>query len=106
MTAVTRNCKECGSAFTAHREHARFCSARCRVAWNRRQPHPEPVTGNSLAGASLVDLIDELSERLTGMPPEDLRRLARDGTIVSWLQEGDRLRWVAVAPYDDAAAEE
>jgi hypothetical protein len=31
----TRNCEQCGSAYVPQREHARFCSARCRVAWNR-----------------------------------------------------------------------
>ena len=33
--SVTRNCKQCGREFTAARDHARFCSARCRVYWNR-----------------------------------------------------------------------
>jgi hypothetical protein len=32
----TRNCAHCGTSFAPRREHARFCSARCRVAWNRR----------------------------------------------------------------------
>jgi hypothetical protein len=31
----TRNCEQCGAAYEPRREHARFCSARCRVAWNR-----------------------------------------------------------------------
>jgi hypothetical protein len=31
----TRSCEQCGAAFAPRREHARFCSARCRVAWNR-----------------------------------------------------------------------
>jgi hypothetical protein len=31
----TRNCEQCGAVFAPRREHARFCSARCRVAWNR-----------------------------------------------------------------------
>jgi hypothetical protein len=31
----TRSCEECGTSFVPQREHARFCSARCRVAWNR-----------------------------------------------------------------------
>jgi hypothetical protein len=31
----TRNCEQCGTAYEPRREHARFCSARCRVAWNR-----------------------------------------------------------------------
>jgi hypothetical protein len=33
--AETRACERCGTAFEPKREHARFCSARCRVAWNR-----------------------------------------------------------------------
>jgi hypothetical protein len=33
--AETRHCERCGKAFEPKREHARFCSARCRVAWNR-----------------------------------------------------------------------
>ncbi len=40
----TRSCEQCGTSFTPRREHARFCSARCRVAWNRRhasRPIPE-----------------------------------------------------------------
>jgi hypothetical protein len=31
----TRNCDQCGVVFTPRREHARFCSPGCRVAWNR-----------------------------------------------------------------------
>jgi hypothetical protein len=33
--AETRACERCGTEFEPKREHARFCSARCRVAWNR-----------------------------------------------------------------------
>jgi hypothetical protein len=33
--ADTRRCERCGKEFEPKREHARFCSARCRVAWNR-----------------------------------------------------------------------
>src|SRR5579863_763209 len=33
--AETRRCERCGTEFAPKREHARFCSARCRVAWNR-----------------------------------------------------------------------
>lgn len=32
---VTRGCAQCGQAFRPRREHARFCSPGCRVAWNR-----------------------------------------------------------------------
>jgi hypothetical protein len=37
----TRACTRCGSMFEPKREHARFCSARCRVAWNREQLNPD-----------------------------------------------------------------
>jgi hypothetical protein len=30
-----RDCAQCGTAFAPRREHARFCTARCRMAWNR-----------------------------------------------------------------------
>jgi hypothetical protein len=35
--AETRRCERCGREFEPKREHARFCSARCRVAWNREK---------------------------------------------------------------------
>ena len=34
-----RNCDQCGAPFAPRREHARFCSARCRAAWNRHHAH-------------------------------------------------------------------
>ena len=43
--ADTRTCEQCGTSFTPRREHARFCSARCRVAWNRR--HASDPTAES-----------------------------------------------------------
>jgi hypothetical protein len=37
--AESRRCARCGTEFEPKREHARFCSARCRVAWNRENWH-------------------------------------------------------------------
>jgi hypothetical protein len=37
--AETRLCERCGTEFEPKREHARFCSVRCRVAWNRENWH-------------------------------------------------------------------
>jgi len=37
-----RTCEQCGAAFAPRREHARFCSARCRVAWNRAARSDKP----------------------------------------------------------------
>jgi hypothetical protein len=39
--ADTRTCEQCGIVFTPRREHARFCSAACRIAWNQ-QHTPDP----------------------------------------------------------------
>ena len=36
LMAEGRACEQCGALFVPRREHARFCSARCRMAWNRR----------------------------------------------------------------------
>jgi hypothetical protein len=44
----TRTCEQCGTVFAPRREHARFCSARCRVAWNR------DVAGDRLAEVSTL----------------------------------------------------
>lgn len=46
--ADTRECERCGSRFEPQREHARFCSARCRVAWNREHMTPDKLTGARL----------------------------------------------------------
>ncbi len=45
----TRTCEQCGAVFAPRREHARFCSARCRVAWNRENAR------DSAAGVSALD---------------------------------------------------
>jgi hypothetical protein len=44
----TRNCAQCGAGFTPRREHARFCSARCRVAWNRLNASGPAALGDAL----------------------------------------------------------
>jgi hypothetical protein len=35
MTEI-RNCEQCGAQFEPRREHARFCSALCRITRNRQ----------------------------------------------------------------------
>jgi hypothetical protein len=58
-----RSCEQCGAAFAPRREHARFCSARCRVAWNRaaRSDHP-PAEASALQWAitAMRDITDRL----------------------------------------------
>jgi hypothetical protein len=44
-----RTCEHCGASYVPRREHARFCSARCRVAWNREH------AGDASAGENALD---------------------------------------------------
>jgi hypothetical protein len=49
--AETRACEQCGAVFEPRREHARFCSARCRVAWNRRNSGDREFQESALSWA-------------------------------------------------------
>jgi len=68
----TRDCEQCGTPFTPRREHARFCSARCRVAWNRAD-RANPAVGTS-ALAWAVAAMTEATERLPRVTGLDRRR--------------------------------
>ena len=48
--------------FTPRREHARFCSARCRVAWNRLNASDTPAEGGALGWTitAMRETIDRL----------------------------------------------
>lgn len=48
--AGTRECVQCGTEFVPQREHARFCSADCRIAWNR-QNAADPTAAGTLGWA-------------------------------------------------------
>jgi hypothetical protein len=48
MVTDTRSCAQCGALFAPRREHARFCSARCRVAWNRKNASDPPAEAYAL----------------------------------------------------------
>jgi hypothetical protein len=52
LEAVTdlRECAQCGTVFVPPREHARFCSAACRVAWNEDNA-TAPTGGKTLEWA-------------------------------------------------------
>ena len=56
-----RDCEHCGTRFTPRREHARFCSARCRVAWNRSS-RVRPGDGSALTWA--ISAMTETADRL------------------------------------------
>jgi hypothetical protein len=58
----SRDCAQCRALFAPLREHARFCSARCRIAWNR-QNRGVPGTGNGVLDWSVTAMRDS-TERL------------------------------------------
>ena len=66
--ADMRNCEQCGAEFRPRREHARFCSARCRVAWNRAQASDPPAEAGALDWtiAAMRETIDRLT-RASGL---------------------------------------
>jgi len=78
------NCEQCGTSFVPRREHARFCSARCRAAWNREH------TGDLKAGASAlvwsITAMSDTTERLTRVRAWDRpRAFAVIGEAVWWV---------------------
>jgi hypothetical protein len=62
LVADTRNCEQCGTSFAPRREHARFCSARCRVAWNRHNASDSPAEAGPLAWS--ITAMRETTDRL------------------------------------------
>jgi hypothetical protein len=58
----TRACEQCGAVFAPRREHARFCSARCRAAWNREHRGDPAAAASALQWSVLA--MTETTERL------------------------------------------
>lgn len=48
MVTETRVCAQCGAVFTPRREHARFCSAGCRLLWHLDRTEDPIVADSSL----------------------------------------------------------
>jgi hypothetical protein len=68
----TRRCDQCGAVFSPRREHARFCSGRCRVAW-KSIPPGDPVTEASALAWS-VQAMDDMTRRPPAVPADDRPR--------------------------------
>lgn len=95
----TRTCARCGKAFEPLREHARFCSARCRVAWNRenlssggrgigswaQDKQEDPETQASALEWAVIGMRDT-TERLGRLRPVDCAQaFAVIGEAVWWV---------------------
>ncbi len=61
---MARSCDQCGTSFVPRREHARFCSADCRVAWNRENKVADPVADVSALSWSITGM-KEAAERVS-----------------------------------------
>src|SRR5438046_3411292 len=72
VVADIRDCEQCGTSFVPRREHARFCSARCRALWNREH------MGDLKAGASAlgwsITAMSDATERLARVRAADRAR--------------------------------
>ncbi|MGH3295426.1 MAG: hypothetical protein ACRDP7_26885 [Trebonia sp.] len=82
--AEFRKCAQCGTPFTPMREHARFCSARCRMAWNSE--HAGVAAAPAVAIDWSVTAMTEAVGRLAVAGGWDLARLgAAVGETVWWV---------------------
>ncbi len=82
--ADNRDCEQCGISFVPRREHARFCSPRCRAAWNRKH------TGDLKAGTSAlrwaITAMSDTTQRLPRVRAADRpRAFAVIGEAVWWV---------------------
>jgi hypothetical protein len=69
-----RRCVQCGAAFEPRREHARFCSAACRIMWNRQHTRGQ-LTGDTALSWSVSAMNDTVQRlgKATGLDvPEAL----------------------------------
>jgi hypothetical protein len=67
------------------------------------KPRPKPGKPPTLREASLEELIDEVSDRLTGRMADDreVRELAFRGVVHSYQTAGDRLSFVSIEPFPE-----
>ena len=76
----TRTCAGCGKPFEPPREHSRFCSAGCRVAWNR-DPLPQ-ASALEWAVLGMRDTTDRLGKV---RPLDSSQAFAVIGEAVWWV---------------------
>lgn len=82
--ADTRNCEQCGTQFAPRREHARFCSARCRAAWNREHTG-DPAAGVSALQWAMIAMSDSTGRLPRVKAGDQPRAFAVIGEAVWWV---------------------
>jgi predicted nucleic acid-binding Zn ribbon protein len=83
MTGL-RNCEQCGIPFAPRREHARFCSARCRAAWNREHARHRTAEATAL-GWSITAMCDVTGRLGRVRAGDQARALAAVSEAVWWV---------------------
>jgi len=78
----TRECALCGNEFVPEREHARFCSARCRMAWN--DEHAGVAAAPAVAIDWSVTAMTEAAARLSSSAASDLPHLSETVSDAVW----------------------
>jgi len=102
--AETRICEHCGGKFAPRREHARFCSARCRVAWNREHA-PDPTAEATALDWSFTAMCDATGRLQRARAVNRRRALAAISEAVWWVTivDGTLVRYHP-GIYDDVLA--
>jgi hypothetical protein len=80
----TRTCEQCGTLFAPRREHARFCSARCRVAWNRQHVGDPPAEAGPL-GWTITAMRDTIDRLLRARASDQPHGFAAISEAVWWV---------------------
>jgi hypothetical protein len=80
----TRKCEQCGTLFAPRREHARFCSARCRVAWNRQHASDPPAEAGAL-GWTITAMRDTIDRLLRARASDQPHGFAAISEAVWWV---------------------
>jgi hypothetical protein len=83
MTDI-RDCEQCGATFVPRREHARFCSAPCRAAWNREHAG-DPAAGMSALRWSITAMGDTTARLHKVRAANRPRAFAVIGEAVWWV---------------------
>jgi hypothetical protein len=84
VVADIRDCEQCGTSFAPRREHARFCSARCRVAWNREHMG-DPAAGASALAWSITAMSDTTGRLSRVRTADRPRAFAAIAEAVWWI---------------------
>ena len=84
LMTETRKCAQCGTSFAPRREHARFCSARCRVAWNRQHVGDPPAEAGPL-GWTITAMRDTIDRLLRARASDQPHGFAAISEAVWWV---------------------